>query len=462
MGLRNILRSLAVLTVVGVLAGTASAQLVAPAGVVVDANGVLRTKLYEDPTGELSRERLQAAKASLNPQVAAPTKLRKVSLTRLEAAIEKAQKEGRQPTDEMKYLAGLTRIQYVFYYPETKDIVVAGPAEGWMIDLSGRPVGVNSGRAIAELQDLVVALRAYSPAQANSSEDADQDSVIGCSIDPTPEGLQQMQAFLQQLGGHATPDQTQYIVDGLRTALGLQKVRVMGISPKTHFAQVLVEADYRMKLIGIGLEQPPIKLASYVDRAKPRDVSRNALQRWYFTPDYQCVKVTENGDAIELVGDGVKLVGADELVTEDGERVSNGRVDRASEAFVTGFTRSYPQLADRVPVYAQLRNLIDMTIAAAYMREHDLFGQAGWTMPVFGDESKFPVEICNAPVEVETAVASVWRGNKLMTPVGGGVVIEAEQALASTNVQQDVKGEVSKAREEQNLSKLAAGQWWWD
>ena len=46
------MRSLAVLTVVGVLAGTASAQLVAPAGVVVDANGVLRTKLYEDPTGE--------------------------------------------------------------------------------------------------------------------------------------------------------------------------------------------------------------------------------------------------------------------------------------------------------------------------------------------------------------------------------------------------------------------------
>ena len=37
----------------------------------------------------------------------------------------------------------------------------------------------------------------------------------------------------------------------------------------THFAQVMIEADYRMKLIGIGLERPPVKLASYVDKANP-------------------------------------------------------------------------------------------------------------------------------------------------------------------------------------------------
>jgi hypothetical protein len=345
----------------------------------------------------------------------------------------------------------------VFYYPETKDIVLAGPAEGWMTDLSGRPVGLQSGRAIVELQDLVVALRAFAPKTATEDE-----PLIGCSIDPTEEGLQQMQAFLQQLGGRATPDDTQYIVDGLRTALGLQKVRVMGVSPKTHFAQVLVEADYRMKLIGIGLEQPPVKLASYVDRAQPRDVSRNAMQRWYFTPDYQCVKVSGDGDAMELVGDSVKLVGADELVTGDGQRVSGGRVDRASQAFVTGFTRTYPQLAERIPVYAQLRNLVDLSVAAAYIREHDLFTKSGWAMDTLGDESKLPVETCNAPVEVETAVASVWRGNKLMTPVGGGVTIEPKQALDSTNLLKDEKGAVQELRNAQDLSRLAEGQWWWD
>ena len=52
-----------------------------------------------------------------------------------------------------------------------------------------------------------------------------------------------------------------------------------------------------------------------MDRAKPAQVSRNALQRWYFVPDYQCVRVSEDNLAMELVGDGVKLVGEDELVT---------------------------------------------------------------------------------------------------------------------------------------------------
>lgn len=46
----------------------------------------------------------------------------------------------------------------------------------------------------------------------------------------------------------------QFIAAGLKENLGLQVVSIDGISPQTHFAQVLVEADYRMKLIGIGLE----------------------------------------------------------------------------------------------------------------------------------------------------------------------------------------------------------------
>ncbi len=31
----------------------------------------------------------------------------------------------------MRHLAGLTRLKYVFCYPESGDIVIAGPAEAW-------------------------------------------------------------------------------------------------------------------------------------------------------------------------------------------------------------------------------------------------------------------------------------------------------------------------------------------
>jgi hypothetical protein len=53
----------------------------------------------------------------------------------------------------------------------------------------------------------------------------------------------------------------------------------MSFEPRDYLRHILVEADYRMKLIGIGLEQPPVRMASYVDRASPSQVSRNAMER---------------------------------------------------------------------------------------------------------------------------------------------------------------------------------------
>ena len=61
-----------------------------------------------------------------------------------------------------------------------------------------------------------------------------------------------------------------------------------------------------------------------------------------------------------------------------GQRQSSGHGDRASQAFVTGFTKAYSELADKSPVYAELRNLIDLAVAAAYMQQSGLFGKAEW------------------------------------------------------------------------------------
>src|SRR5688572_12147220 len=82
-------------------------------GILVDADGVVRMKSFADPTGQLHRQRFAAARASLNPKLAARSALRKVSLTRLEAALKERLAAGGQPSDEMRYLAGLTRIQYI-------------------------------------------------------------------------------------------------------------------------------------------------------------------------------------------------------------------------------------------------------------------------------------------------------------------------------------------------------------
>src|SRR6056297_1798822 len=81
------------------------------AGIDVDAKGVLRVKQF-DP--RLAQQRLAAAQAQAGLNVMQPTELRKISLNRLEAAIEQQLEAGQPITDEMRALAGLTSVQYVF------------------------------------------------------------------------------------------------------------------------------------------------------------------------------------------------------------------------------------------------------------------------------------------------------------------------------------------------------------
>lgn len=425
-------------------------------GVSIDAEGVLRMQVFEDPGGRLRQQRIRAAKGALAADIVALAALRKVSLVKLEQAIRRRLDQG-QPVDEaMHYLAGLQRLQYVFFYPETNDIVIAGPAEGWIADPSGRVVGLTTGRPVLELADLLVALRAYPPGESRAM-------FIGCTIDPTPEGLARLQQFQRQIP-RAVPDDQREVVagqvgQGIRESLGMAKIRVFGVPADTHFAAVLIEADYRMKLIGLGLERPPVKIVSMLELSG--SAAMGTLQRWWFTPNYDCLKTTDDRLSLELVGQGVQLLSESKLVGPDGQLAAATAPNKASETFAAGFTRQYPALSAVSPVYAQMRNLIDMVVAAAFMQQQHYADRAGWQMATFGDEVLLPVRTSRTPEQVEAAVNVVWKGSRLLAPAGGGVSIRAEQALATERILGDKDGKLRMAREKVG-DGLPLDRWWWD
>lgn len=432
-----------------------------PAGVEIDAEGVLRARIYEDPNGELTRQRIASARQSLASDLQKPSQLRKISLNRLEAQIEKRLANGESIDDAMRNLAGLTSISHVFFYPESRDIVIAGPAEGFFMDPSGRMIGIETGKSVMQLEDLLAALRAHSPKSPSVR-------VIGCSIDPTKEGLASYSSKLNEIAQLTQSNRLQIagnevaIGEELRKAIGLQTVTVQGVAANSHFAKVLVEADYRMKLIGIGLEKPPVKIAVWADNVKARSVARNALQRWYFTPDYQRISVNHDETAMQLVGDGVKLIGADERVGKDGTRAASSGVDRASQNFTRTFTEQFGEIAQRSPVFGQLRNLMDLSIVAAFIKEMDYYGKAGWEMSTFGDESKLPIETWQAPKHVEPVVNPIYKDGRLAAPIGGGVLIKSDEALTVENMKVDESGKVDEARNSVRVDGLGENQWWWD
>ncbi len=156
-------------------------------GVWIDADGVLRNREVDETN------RVRAAREALLQPVPADAQragMRMVSLRRLEEAIAQHRKTGEPLSDEMKYLAGLQRIQYVFVYPELGDIVLAGPGEGWKLNEAGDLVGVTTGRPVMWLDDLLVALR---------SADATKQTGISCSIDPTDEGIVRVRQLVSRL-----------------------------------------------------------------------------------------------------------------------------------------------------------------------------------------------------------------------------------------------------------------------
>jgi hypothetical protein len=424
-------------------------------GIAIDAQGVLSVKEFNDPGGRLMRERQQAAQAQLPADVARPSPLRKISLRRLEAAVAKLLQAGRPPDDEMRYLAGLQRLQYVFYYPEEKELIVAGPAEGWMPDLSGRIVGLRSGRPVLELEDLVVALRAYPPSKRGVP-------ALGCSIDPNPDSLQRVREFQRTVPSVVRQEQrndvAMKVAAGMEEALGMAGIRVFGVPADTHFAHVLIEADYRMKLIGIGRERPPIRLASYLDLIS--SPQQGTLQRWWFTPNYECIRLADDRLAMELVGQGVQLQTEDKVILPTGQLADKAKANRASEEFTAGFTKQYPQLAAKTPIFAQLRNLIDMAVAAAFIKQEDFYGKSGWAMETLGDEAVFKVGGKPSPAKAPCVANSRWKGSRLLTPAGGGVDIQPAKALEAERVLRDEDSRVSKAREQ--AAKLPPDRWWWD
>jgi hypothetical protein len=422
-------------------------------GVSFDAAGVLQLKTFTDPTGRLIAQRAAAARAALPGNLGRPAQLRKVSLVRLHHAVSAAIRNGGQPDDVMQKLAGLTRVDSIFCYPATGDIVIAGPAEPWVEDLSATAIGLHSGRPTLLLEDLVVALRAYQPGSPRGG-------FVGCTINPRAEGLARLQQFQKQIPRSVSDQQreqvTRWVADGVRQSLGMADVKVFGISASTHFARVMIEADYRMKRIAIGVEPPPVPMTTFA--AALTSAGNHALERWWFTPAYDAVQASPDRLAMQITGQGVQLQ------TENKAILGNGTISdavlkptRATRAFATSFTRRYDEIAGASPIYAQLRQLTDFLIVAAYLRQHDWYAKANWRPAELLDENVYPVNTLAMPVRAPVVVNAFWKQQRMFTPAGGGVSIEAEKAIAEL-----IDDPTLTETRETNRPRAGSTEWWWD
>jgi hypothetical protein len=407
-------------------------------GVSVDANGLLDSAAV-DWMGTLSRLRTQALEKIPN-ELSEPAPLRKVSLRRLEAAIEECTRDNKPLPDPIRYLAGLQRVRYVFVYPEERDIVLVGPGEGWKVDGQGNVVGISTGRPVMLLEDLLVALRTAGQAAKGG---------ITCSINPTPEGLAQFTSYMSRFPTMGNPS---VIVAGAEKAMGPQNVSLTNVPPTSHFARVLVAADYRMKRLGMGLEKAPIGgLPSFLAMLKG---TGTMLPRWWLEPNYEPLLKSPDGLAWELRGASVKALTEEDFLAANGSVSHSGKANPIAQKWADKMTEKYDELAVALPIFGELRNCMELAIVGALVVKERLTDKAGYSMPVLLDAVQVKVAEFPAPKQVNTKVSMLKKGRNWIISASGGVALNS-WGIADKARQSDAPAAVR--------AKAAPGQnstWW--
>ena len=415
-------------------------------GVRVSVDGVLaqQDERSRAEVLEARRKAMQAAAGDLNQ----PAKLRMVSLRKLDDAIKQCAESGRPLPDEIRYLAGLQRVQYVFVYPDQKDIVLAGPAEGWKLNEQGNVVGTVSGHPVMQLDDLLVALRCADQARKGG---------IDVSIDPTANGLQNLRAYLDRQQGQIGPNPKATIA-GIEDALGPQTISIHGVPMNSRFANVLVAADYRMKRLAMNFEPAPVKgMPSYLDMVAP--VARgmpNMMPRWWLAPKYDPLATDGEGLAWEIRGPGVMCMAEEDYFSTSGQRQSTAKANPAAQKWADAMTSHYEELSQKDAIFGDLRNCMDLAVVGALIVKENMLDKVDLHPQYLYNTASLPTGGYNPPKQVDSKASFVKKGKNYVISASGGVQFQPWELINK----KEVSAAVSPIRTA--AAKTRSANWWWN
>jgi hypothetical protein len=386
-------------------------------GVYIEQDGNVRSREV-DQTKRLAELRARAKYAA---QSAKDPTLSFVSLPKTFAAARAAIDAGNPVPDELRYLGGLTQIRYVFLYPDDKDLVIAGPAEPFVLQEGGLYAsGQRTGRPVMQLDDLVVAMRTAGDPKGRT---------FGCRIDPDPRSLEISKEVMAKYARKSRRER----MDAMAKALGPQKVSVFGTAADTRLAFVCVAADYKLKRFALGLE-PAASQASGVGHAV--DNTRSAMNRFWFETGYEPLRVSPAGDAFEFRGPRLKVqAGAFDFDPR-------GATKTATD-FAKKFNDRVGAVAVAEPLVAELQNVADLSLLATLIRHDGLDRKAGWDVSQIIDERTYTVRKVPVPVTADTLVSAAAG-----SIAAGGVKFSTARWVAENPRERDEKGDLAASRKQ--------------
>lgn len=413
-------------------------------GIVFDTDGVLSkepARLEPNVRNELLKS-LSAVDNDITK-----TGMRMISLKGLEAQVAKAHAQQQPLPADVQYMAGLQRLEYVIVDKENNDILLAGPAEPWTVNEAGAVVGKTSGTPVLHLEDFIVAMRTVN--------DARQDLGISVSIDPTAEGARTLQRFLGSLKSFH-PDMS----DRVAQAYGPQQITLTGVPKDSRFSQILVTADYKMKRLAMGLEQSPIEdFPSLLEIARRKDARfKNAAPRFWMECNYEPLAKDADGTIFQIRGSGVKALTEDQYFDKDGNRTGKAKTNKFAKQWADSMTERFDELAAADPAFRELRNIMDMSVAAAIIEQNRLVAKTNLELSniASSDEQFISLPARNVPATIPAECSFVHLSRSWLVTASGGVQVDSWSVASNTEVLDGVDkiADVAMVR--------TAERWWWN
>jgi hypothetical protein len=186
-----------------------------------------------------------------------------------------------------------------------------------------------------------------------------------------------------------------------------------------------------------------------------------SVLRWWFALKYDTIARSESRDAFELVGQGVRVLSENEMLAEQGQRVHTGASDPLNRQFAESFTSNFAELAKKYPVYGELRNIFDLSMAVALIQCEGLAERAGWKPTLLASGEKLRLPHGTTPREVDTVVNHrVINQRLVIAGVSGGVMVAPGDALRESRAHDSTAKTIERGQAAPK--DLAAGAWWWD
>ena len=339
-----------------------------PGGILVDPSGLVM-EITQQPVDDLI-ENIAVLLADepqdetgLQPSAVAdwrlPARHRCVSLRGVAQAVLRTRVSGLAIDDELRHLAGLSRIEFVVLVPQRRDVVLIGPVsgieshQGWLRDR-------QSGLPAMRLDFFAACATAVVTGEP-----------FGCSIDPTGESLAAAAGVSDRIRRGEIP--LGRAAESLQQALGEQAIRVFGTAGDTPLAHLMVEADRHMKQMALGLQSMPLGGRNYFDFVKqhidhgPPD---GQLLRLWFTAAPQAVRIGSSGTVYQLGGRPMKLASETQLAGANGARL-DAADDFRLVAFVDAFNADLGEIVRSYPAYGALQSVYQAAAVTELIRRSD-------------------------------------------------------------------------------------------